>query len=38
LFRYYIDNFGQIFAILLGVGVFICSVSSLIAVRRYLKI
>src|SRR3989338_8064799 len=33
LFRYYIDNFGQIFAILLGVGVFICSVSSLIAVR-----
>ena len=38
LFRYYIDNFGQIFAILLGVGVLICSVSSLIAVRRYLKI
>ena len=38
LFRYYIDNFGQIFAILLGIGVLICSVSSLIAVRRYLKI
>ena len=38
LFRYYVDNFGQIFAILLGVGVLICSVSSLIAVRRYLKI
>ena len=38
LFHYYIFNFGQIFAILLGVGVFICSVSSLIAVRRYLKI
>ena len=38
LFRYYTNNFGQIFAILLGVGVLICSVSSLIAVRRYLKI
>ena len=38
LFHYYIFNFGQIFAILLGVGVLICSVSSLIAVRRYLKI
>ena len=38
LFRYYIDNFGQIFAILLGIGVLICSISSLIAVRRYLKI
>ena len=38
LFRYYVDNFGQIFAILLGVGVLICSVSSLSAVRRYLKI
>lgn len=38
LFRYYIDNFGQIFAILLGIGVLVCSISSLIAVRRYLKI
>ena len=38
LFRYYIDNFGQIFAILLGIGVLICSISSFIAVRRYLKI
>ena len=38
LFRYYIDISGQIFAILLRVGFLICSVSSLIAVRRYLKI
>jgi cell division transport system permease protein len=38
LLRYYIDNFGQIFAILLGIGVLVCSVSSLIAVRRYLKV
>ena len=38
LLKYYIDNFGQIFAILLGIGILICSVSSLIAVRRYLKI
>lgn len=38
LFRYYVDNFGQIFAIMLGIGVLVCSVSSLIAVRRYLKI
>ena len=38
LLRYYIDNFGQIFAILLGIGVLICSISSFIAVRKYLKI
>lgn len=38
LFKYYIENFGQIFAVLLGVGVLLCSFSSFIAVRRYLKI
>jgi len=38
LFKYYIENFGQIFLILLAVGVFLCSVSSFIAVRRYLKV
>lgn len=38
LLRYYINNFVQIFGLLLAVGVVICSFSSLIAVRRYLKI
>lgn len=38
LLKYYIDNFVQIFALLLAIGVVICSFSSLIAVRRYLKI
>lgn len=38
VFEYYINNFGQIFAILLGVGIILCSFSSVIAVRRYLKI
>ena len=38
LLRYYIENFVQIFALLLVMGVLICSFSSLIAVRRYLKI
>ena len=38
LLRYYIENFVQIFALLLTVGIVICSFSSLIAVRRYLKI
>jgi len=33
-----VENFVQIFALLLAIGVLICSFSSLIAVRRYLKI
>ena len=37
LLNYYTSNFGQIFLILLGVGVFLCSFSSLVAVRRYLR-
>lgn len=38
LLGYYINNFVQIFALLLATGVLICSFSSIIAVRRYLKI
>lgn len=38
LLEYYINNFAQIFALLLAVGILICSFSSIIAVRRYLKI
>lgn len=38
IFNYYIANFGQIFFILLAVGTILCSFSSLIAVRRYLKV
>ncbi len=38
LFAYYISNFFQLFGILILVGVFLGSVSSLIATRRYLKV
>lgn len=38
IYNYYIQNFGQIFVILLIVGVVICSISSFIAIRRYLKV
>lgn len=38
LFKYYISNFGQIFLILLFVGVTLGAISSFIAVRRYLKV
>ena len=38
LLKYYVENFVQIFALLLAIGVLICSFSSLVAVRRYLKI
>lgn len=38
LFKYYVENFVQIFALLLAIGVLICSFSSIVAVRRYLKI
>lgn len=38
LLRYYINNFVQIFGLLLAVGVLTCSFSSIVAVRRYLKV
>jgi len=38
IFHYYTSNFGQIFLIIVGSGVFIGSVSSFLAVRKYLKI
>ncbi len=38
LFKYYITNFNQIFAILLLSGIILGAVSSFLAVRRYLKI
>lgn len=38
LFDYYISNFGQLFLILLLVGVILGSLSSFIAVRRYLRV
>ncbi|KKR48008.1 MAG: Cell division protein [Parcubacteria group bacterium GW2011_GWC2_40_31] len=38
VYNYYIQNFGQIFVILLIIGVLICSVSSFIAIRRYLRV
>lgn len=38
VFNYYIVNFGQIFAIIMGAGVFLGAVSSWLAASRYLKI
>lgn len=38
LFQYYVSNFGQIFLLLLFVGAGLGSLSSFIAVRRYLKV
>ncbi|MBI4692089.1 MAG: FtsX-like permease family protein [Candidatus Terrybacteria bacterium] len=38
LFRYYVSNLGQIFLVLLLVGAGLGSISSFIAVRRYLKV
>jgi len=37
LFRYYIENFGQISLIILAGGAFLGIVSSYLAVRRYLR-
>lgn len=37
VFAYYIANFGQIFLILVGSGIFIGAVSSYLAVRKYLS-
>jgi len=38
VYNYYIQNFAQIFIILLGAGVVVGAVSSFLAVRRYLKV
>lgn len=38
LLSYYLSNFFEIFALLLAIGVILGSISSFIAVRRYLKI
>jgi cell division transport system permease protein len=37
LLDYYLSNFGQIFGILVGIGVFLGLVSSILAITRYLK-
>jgi len=37
LFKYYVNNFGQIFTIIMGSGVILGVISSLLAIRRYLK-
>ncbi|HEY4494721.1 MAG TPA: permease-like cell division protein FtsX [Candidatus Paceibacterota bacterium] len=36
--KYFIANFGQIFAIILGSGIVLGAISSYLAVRRYLKV
>ncbi len=38
VFRYYIANFGEIFGIIVGSGIAIGSLSSYLAVRKYLKV
>ena len=38
IFFYYTDNFGQIFLVIVGSGVAIGSISSYLAVRKYLKV
>lgn len=38
IFQYYLDNFGQLFLIIMGVGVLLGASSSYLAVRRYLKV
>lgn len=38
VFRYYGRNFGQIFGIIMGAGIFLGAISSWLAVRKYLKI
>lgn len=37
IFKYYIDDFGKIFLIILSSGIIIGSISSLLALNRYLK-
>ncbi|MBP9771774.1 MAG: ABC transporter permease [Candidatus Pacebacteria bacterium] len=38
LFSYYVSNFGQMFLLLMGAGIVLGSISSYLAVRRYLKV
>jgi len=38
IFHYYTQNFGEIFLLIVGSGVFIGAVSSYLAVRKYLKV
>lgn len=38
IFQYYLDNFGQIFLIIMGTGISLGAISSYLAVRKYLKI
>lgn len=38
VFDYYVDNFGQIFLIIMGAGIVLGATSSYLAVRRYLRI
>jgi len=38
LSRYFVQNFGQIFMMIMGAGIILGAVSSYIAVRRYLKV
>ncbi len=38
IFSYYISNFGEIFLIIAGSGILIGSISSYLAVRKYLKV
>ncbi len=38
LSRYFIDNFGQIFSIIMGTGILLGGLSSYIAAKRYLKV
>ncbi len=37
LFEYYLENFGQILLIIVGSGIFIGSISSFVAIKRYLQ-
>lgn len=37
IFNYYVGNFGQIFLVIVGAGVIIGSVSSFVAIKRYLQ-
>jgi cell division transport system permease protein len=38
IFHYYLSNFGQIFLIIIGSGIVIGSISSYLAVRKYLRV
>lgn len=38
LLYYYLENFGQIFAIIVGSGILLGAISSFLAVRKYLKV